>query len=178
MPREESEADEGADEGRVQRPELMSEVKGRWEAIERQVERTFEDLVLTEEDRPFSLGVRVEAGRYGQPRIRPFGHVARDLDTLREGWRSPELSINHEEQGVLRVRAAVPGVGKEDVHVQVGDHSVEISAESEDVRYHELYQTSSDLLPDSARARYRNGMLELTVHKRESTSGERDVEVE
>jgi HSP20 family protein len=95
-----------------------------------------------------------------------------------------------EDDNAYRVRAEIHGVKKEDVKVQVEGNRVTISCETrqekeekegERVICRELHQGSSyrsftvatDVDETKAEAKYENGMLELTLPKKEGTSARR-----
>lgn len=96
----------------------------------------------------------------------------------------PEIKIDvSEDDKVYRVKAEVPGVKKEDIHVTVEDNRVSISAEvkkekeekkGETVlrseRYYGMQSRSFTLMHDvdqgKAEAKYQEGILELTLPKR------------
>jgi HSP20 family protein len=95
-----------------------------------------------------------------------------------------------EDDKAYNVRAEIPGVKKEDVKVQVEGNRVTISCETrhekeekegERVICRELQQGSiyrsftltSEVDETKAEAKYENGMLELTLPKKEGTSARR-----
>jgi HSP20 family protein len=95
-----------------------------------------------------------------------------------------------ENDNAYTVKAEIPGVKKEDVKVQVEGNRVTISCETkqekeekegERVICRECHQGSSyrsftlasDVDETKAEAKYENGMLELTLPKKEGTSARR-----
>jgi HSP20 family protein len=89
-----------------------------------------------------------------------------------------------EDAAVYRVRAEIPGVTKEDIHVAVEGNTVSISAEvqrksetkkDETVLCRELYQgkvartftVMADVDESKAEAKYEYGILELTLPKKQ-----------
>jgi HSP20 family protein len=123
-------------------------------------------------------------------RFDPF----RDDDWLKDFWvrpfprmvdGAPEIRIDlSEDEKHYTVRAEIPGAKKEDIKVQVDGSRVTISAETrrdkeekkgEKVIYRECYEGSSyrsftldsDVDETKAEARYENGILELTLPKKE-----------
>jgi HSP20 family protein len=95
-----------------------------------------------------------------------------------------------EDDNAYKVRAEIPGVKKEDVKVQVEGNRITISCETkqekeekegERVICRELHQGSSyrsftlgtDVDETKAEAKYENGVLELTLPKKEGTSARR-----
>jgi len=94
----------------------------------------------------------------------------------------------------LQVVADMPGVRKEDIEINVTPERVEISAESsteterkeEEYTYRERGYASyrrvldlpADVLPDKAEASFKNGVLEVTLQKKEPTEVEKKTRVQ
>ena len=95
-----------------------------------------------------------------------------------------------EDDKAYKVRAEIPGVKKEDVKVQVEGNRVTISCETKQEKEEkegeraiarEIYQGSiyrsftlaSEVDETKAEAKYENGILELTLPKKEGTSARR-----
>jgi HSP20 family protein len=127
-------------------------------------------------------------------RLDPF----RDLEDvfriprMRALWQNlpeePQIKMDvSEDDKVYRVKAEIPGVKKEDVKVSIDGNQVSISAEvkkekeekkGEKVIRSERYYGSQfrgftlrhDIAQDKAEAKYEDGVLELTLPKKEATS--------
>ena len=94
----------------------------------------------------------------------------------------------------LQVVADMPGVRKEDIEINLTPERVEISAESsteterkeEEYAYRERGYASyrrvldlpADVLPDKAEASFKNGVLEVTLQKKEPTEVEKKTRVQ
>jgi HSP20 family molecular chaperone IbpA len=94
----------------------------------------------------------------------------------------------------LQVVADMPGVQKEDIEINLTPERVEISAESsteterkdEDYTYRErgyasyrrMLDLPADVLPDKAEASFNNGVLEVTLPKKEPTAVEKKTRVQ
>jgi HSP20 family molecular chaperone IbpA len=94
----------------------------------------------------------------------------------------------------LQVVADMPGVRKEDIEINLTPERVEISAESsteterkdEDYSYRErgyasyrrMLELPADVLPDKAEASFKNGVLEVTLPKKEPTEVETKTRVQ
>lgn len=102
------------------------------------------------------------------------------------------VKVDVEEQGnEYIVRAEIPGVKKEDINVQVEGNTISITGEvkhEKDVksnggkvlrseRYYgsvgRTFTVASDLDQAQAKAKYENGVLELTVPKKTGTAAKR-----
>ncbi|WON73352.1 Hsp20/alpha crystallin family protein [Nitrosospira sp. Is2] len=107
---------------------------------------------------------------------------------------APTIKVDiTEDDKAYKVRAEIPGVKKEDVKVQVEGNRVTISCETKQEKEEkeekegertiarEIYQGSSyrsftlasEVDETKAEAKYENGILELTLPKKEGTSARR-----
>ena len=125
---------------------------------------------------------------------RPFWAPFSDFDDLFEGFFSPR-SVSRSVEGALvpaidvtegdneyRIRAEIPGVKKEDLHVSVQDGVLTINAESkyedeekkegrvirQERRYGKFVRSmrlGKDVDSSNVKAEYKDGILELTLPK-------------
>lgn len=132
-------------------------------------------------------------------RFEPFGNLARfdpfgDIDdmfkgfTLRPVFRGMEaepqmkIDVSEEDKSYL-VKAEIPGVSKDDIHVSVEGNQVSISAEVKKEKeqkegkkiirseryYGNVYRSftlGQDVDQSAAKAKYADGVLELTLPKK------------
>lgn len=132
---------------------------------------------------PYVWGYSVKVGPDGKPEIKEFGNKP-DLDEKQEterveemqGARKPLVDVMEGEEEV-NVIAEMPGVDKEDIHVDATETDVEISAENEGRKYHETVELDAEVIPDSAEAKYNNGILEL-VFKRKQKEEKKKIDIE
>jgi HSP20 family protein len=107
---------------------------------------------------------------------------------LRNMPEEPQIRMDvSEDDKVFRVKAEIPGVRKEDIKVSIDGNDVSISAEvkkeSEEkkgetvIRSERFYGSHfrgftlhHDIDQSKAEAKYENGVLELTLPKKEATS--------
>lgn len=147
------------------------------------------------------------------PAYSPFGMMRRfaeDMDRFFEGFGfpsirrsgrwgwgtealfSPELEIL-ERDGKLIIRADLPGLNKEDVNVDISEHTLTIEGERK--REHEttergVYTSERSYghfrreipLPegvnaDTAKANFKNGTLEITLDAPETAKNQRRIEI-
>jgi HSP20 family protein len=113
--------------------------------------------------------------------------------TSRSMW-APELDI-YEDNGELKILADLPGLKKEDVQIEFRDGMLIIEGERRDVtedktngfrrterHYGKFYRTvmlPEGVNPDEAKARFKNGELEITLPAPKRPMGRRlDIEAE
>jgi HSP20 family protein len=144
------------------------------EEIER-LEREFEELAKTSQGRvigPYYYGVRITIGPDGIPRIEEFGNIRRTptgrpkiSETI-----EPLIDVIEEEDEVLVV-AELPGVDKDKIKVRATENKVIIKAENSKKYYKEV-ELPTKVDPTSAKASYRNGVLEIKLKKKKEAQEE------
>jgi HSP20 family protein len=108
-------------------------------------------------------GFSVRVGLGGKPIIEQFGNI-RDTAAGPQvaETREPLVDVLDEGKG-LRVIAELPGVEEKDIHLELKEDILELTAEKGDRKYHKEL-----LLPCRAslvRSSYRNGVLEIELVK-------------
>ena len=116
---------------------------------------------------PQVYGFSVQVGPEGIPHVERFGNVlpvGKDHD-LREPFAT---SIINEKDNEFNITAEMPGVNKEDIEVNATESEVVLKAESNGRKYYRSIAAPSPVDPDSAKAKYNNGVLEVTLRLKES----------
>ena len=82
-----------------------------------------------------------------------------------------------EENGTITITAELAGLDKDQVDIEVSSRTVTITAESErkNLNWNQTFGFEMD--PDSIKATMVNGILDLTIEKKEKTSAKK-VEIE
>ena len=112
-------------------------------------------------DGPFYYGYTMTIGPDGKPVVKEYGNVKPSLLPTSD-TREPFVDILvDEKQKVLKLVAEMPGVEKKDVKVVVNDKNVNIDAEHGEKKYHAKVPIQHKVDKDSAKASYKNGVLEL-----------------
>lgn len=147
-------------------------------------ERSLPDGSTIKEFGPFVYGYSVTIGPDGKPTIRQFGNVKPSgrlpfgpPKVELKGEREPLVDIIDEGDSV-RVVAEVPGVSKEDVKLDCTTDAMTISVDTERRKYHKKLTLPSDVDPDSAKASYINGILEVKLAKTKPAVKGRPIKVE
>jgi len=110
---------------------------------------------------PFYYGYTMTIGPDGKPVVKEYGNVKPGLLPTSD-TREPFVDILvDEKQKVLKLVAEMPGVEKKDVKVVVNDKIVNIDAEHGEKKYHANVSIQHKVDKDSAKATYKNGILEL-----------------
>jgi len=134
-------------------------------------ERVLPDGSRVEEWGPFVYGYSITIGPDGRPEIREFGNVKPG-----ERFGKPQIDIKEEREplvdimsmdGEIRVVAELPGVEKKDIKLQGTEKSLTISVDTPQRKYFKEVELPSRVDPAKAKSTYKNGVLEVTLQKRE-----------
>jgi len=129
---------------------------------------------------PFVYGYSMSIGPDGKPVIREFGNIrsAKGKAMLKgsevEEQREPLIDVTNGEK-IIQVVAEVPGVEKNDIKLNATEDTLVISVDAEKRKYYKEVDLPEKVNPKSAKASYRNGVLEVTFEKlkKEAPKGER-----
>jgi HSP20 family protein len=110
---------------------------------------------------PFYYGYTMTTGPDGKPVVKEYGNVKPGL-SLSSNTREPIVdAIVDEKEKLVKLVAEMPGVEKTDVKILVQDKIVDISAEHGEKKYHVKVPIKHKVDENSAKASYKNGILEL-----------------
>ncbi len=146
--------------------------KGFFDEFERQFEEMNElmsRVIQSTGKEPLVYGFSLQVGPDGIPHIERFGNVTpMDVSAgVNAGVREPfTSSMIDKENNELRITAEMPGIQKEEIQVSATEDEVTINADSER-KYNKKLKTACPVDPDSAKAKYNNGILEVTFKLKE-----------
>ena len=146
------------------------------ERIMRDFEEMFRRFEKEGEIRPIIRGFSIRIGPDGKPEIKEFGTKPEIREKGIEE-RKPLIDIIETDDEV-QVIAEMPGVNKEDIDLNATEKSLEIKAEGENRRYHEVVELPCEVIPDSAKARYNNGVLEVIFKKKHPEKKGKKIKIE
>lgn len=162
--------------------DIFEEFFGReFEIFDEIFERMMRDLdeffraASSGEVRPFIRGFSIRIGPDGKPEIKEFGTKPKIAEGIEE--RKPLIDVIETDDEV-QVIAEMPGVRKEDIDLNATEKSLEIRAEGENRRYHEIVDLPCEVIPESAKARYNNGVLEVVFKKKYPEKKGKKIKVE
>ncbi|TGC11462.1 archaeal heat shock protein Hsp20 [Methanolobus halotolerans] len=118
---------------------------------------------------PFFYAFAISKRPGEEPEIREFGNIPDyedDVDSERQQvrieQRSPLIDI-FEIDDMIHVIAELPGIDKSDIEVSATESSMELRASNEEQKYCENIELPVTVDPDTAKANYRNGVLEVIL---------------
>jgi HSP20 family protein len=120
-----------------------------------------------EPGKPFVYGFSVRIGPDGKPHIQEFGNTPAAVRAHTDE-RKPIVDV-FETDDEVQVIAEMPGVEKEDIELNATETTLEIRAKGETRQYSELVDLPAEVDPDSSKASYKNGVLEVILKKKEPT---------
>lgn len=110
---------------------------------------------------PYYYGYSMTVGPDGKPVVKEYGNVKPGLLSSSDSREPLVDTILNEKEKMVKLVAEMPGVEKSDVKILVQGKSVDISAEHGDKKYHVNVPIKFKVDENSAKATYKNGILEL-----------------
>ncbi|HUI23045.1 MAG TPA: hypothetical protein VLY82_01475 [Nitrososphaerales archaeon] len=156
--------------------DLLDELDDYFEDVEREIQEVVKRSIDSAKlGTPFVAGFSLNVGPEGKPSIQVFG----DSPIRHDGFRSPinEQTVDVKD-GVLRVILEMPGVEKQDINVDATEDRAVVTAERGEKKYRADLGLKAPVRPDSGKAEYNNGMLEISFSlKDKANKGFRRVNV-
>ena len=110
---------------------------------------------------PYYYGYTMTVGPDGKPIVKEYGNAKPELVSA-PNTREPIVdTIVDEKEKLVKLVAEMPGVDKSDLKVVVQDKSVSLSAEHGEKKYQVNVPIQHKVDENSAKASYKNGILEL-----------------
>jgi HSP20 family protein len=128
---------------------------------------------------PYYYGYTMTVGPDGKPIVKEYGNAKPGLVSA-SNTREPIIdTIVDEKEKLVKLVAEMPGVEKSDVKILVQGKSVNVSAEHGEKKYHVDVPIQYKVDENSAKASYKNGILELVFKLAEDEKPKsKTVEVE
>lgn len=149
--------------------DVMDEMEKYFEDLEKELEDTLKNSIFGGEGftKPFIAGFAFNMGPEGKPSVQVFGNSP----VRGDGFRSPiNEQLVDEKNGILRLILEMPGVEKQDIKVEATEDSAVVTAENAEKRYRAEVELKAAVKPDSGKAEYKNGMLEISFSLKDKTN--------
>jgi HSP20 family protein len=147
---------------------IFEEMLREMEEMEEQGERT---------SGPVFYGFSMSQRPGEEPEVREFGNVHAAKGQFEIGERKPLIDV-FENEKTVQVVAEMPGIEKDDVELSIEGRELDIHAQREERKYHETVELPADVDIDSAKATYKNGVLEITLNKVKKSKSRKKINVE
>jgi len=141
--------------------DVLDEIDAYFDNFEKEIEDAVKNSIFSSErtGKPFIAGFSFNLGPEGKPSLQTFG----TNPITGDGFRSPiNEQVVDEKSGVLRLLLEMPGVEKEDIQVDATEDRAVITAETSNKKYRAELGLRAPVRPDSGKAEYKNGMLEIS----------------
>ncbi|MDH3278255.1 MAG: Hsp20/alpha crystallin family protein [Nitrosopumilus sp.] len=128
---------------------------------------------------PYYYGYEMTVGPDGRPHLREWGNT-RPSNAIEES-DARQIYVDqtlNEKENTLTLVTEMPGIEKADIKVNIEDNTVSIFAERESRKYRATVPLKNIVDENSAKAKYTNGILELSFALAEKKSRAKTVKVE
>jgi HSP20 family protein len=150
-------------------------------------EKKLSDGSTVREMGPFVYGYSMTVGPDGKPVIREFGNVKPSLNPTPFGPAKPRLEVKEEreplvdtvvDQDTVKVVAELPGVERSEINLEGTENSLTISVSNHDRRYYKELELPAEVDPNSSRANYKNGVLEVVLSRRKPVKKGKSINIQ
>ncbi|MBI4399933.1 Hsp20/alpha crystallin family protein [Candidatus Micrarchaeota archaeon] len=150
------------------------------EEMERMMGDAFKITGETEksmENKPFVYGFSMRIGPDGKPVVQEFGNIKPKLKGA-EDEIEPLIDVI-EEKEIVTIIAEVPGINKEEISLKATEETLSIRVDNAGRKYNKIVKLPVKVKPETAKANYKNGVLEVKLEKIEKKSdSEHKIKVE
>jgi len=143
-----------------------------FEELEREIPRSLirekrTDRGYIREIGPIVYGYSITIGPDGKPIVREFGNIrpGRGPEIVEVSEAREPLVDVFEEEDVVKVVAEVPGVEKDDINLNATERKLVIKVDTPQRKYYKEVDLPAEVDPQSAKATYKNGVLEVVLKK-------------
>ncbi|MEM3030594.1 MAG: archaeal heat shock protein Hsp20 [Candidatus Micrarchaeia archaeon] len=130
---------------------------------------------------PFVYGFSMRVGPDGKPQFQEFGNVKPMIRAVAGGEGAPgemePLVDVIQEKEVVTVIAELPGVAKEDIHLKATEDKLSIKVDTPERKYSKTVHLPVKVKPETAKASYKNGVLDVKIQRREPGKEEKGSEI-
>lgn len=175
-------------------PAFFAEFEKEFARMQGMINKVMEDAMKHAQSprrgEPFVYGFSMRVGKDGVPHIQPFGSAvapgapslgapvnAASAPSVQEAAREPLTDVLEGDKEIA-VTVELPGVEKGDVQLHVAEAVVTVRVEK-GRRYHKAIELPAKVVPSSAKATFKNGILDVTLQrKQERTDPGQRVNIE
>lgn len=139
------------------------------EDMQRMTEELMKMLTNAQPGKPVMHGFKVQFGPDGKPRIEDFGNKSiksPDGNPVISEEREPLTDIIEGDNDVA-VTIEMPGIEKKDIDLNITKDALEINVDAADRKYHKRLDLPCDVIPNTTKATYKNGVLDVVIKRKE-----------
>jgi len=148
------------------------------EGFEQLMDQMLRDLHEGRQPKPFIYGFSMTQHPGEAPEMREFGNIQPfGRNVKMEDERKPLIDVMETTEEV-HVIAEMPGVDRTDVQLDTTESRLDIKAQNEFRKYSESVELPVKVDPHSAKATYRNGVLEVRLKRVQPEEEKSHISVE
>ncbi|PVX23587.1 MAG: heat-shock protein Hsp20 [Candidatus Bathyarchaeum sp.] len=149
--------------------DIYDELEKLGDMIDETMQKAFDNAPENAAGRPNRVqGFSIKFGADGKPRIREVGGRQSLHDETEISDDLEPLVDLIEEGNLLVVLVALSGVSKDDIDLRVTENCLTVSVDTVEFEWYDEFKLPTRVKPKSARATYKNGVLEVRLEKLES----------
>jgi HSP20 family protein len=140
------------------------------EDIRRMTEEMMKMFSNAQPGRPVVHGFKIHIGPDGKPRVEDFGNrpiKSPEGEPLISEEREPLTDIIEGDNDVA-ITVEIPGVEKNDIDLNVENDILEIKVDTPNRKYHKRLDLPCDVIPNTTKATYKNGVLDVVIKRKET----------
>ncbi len=150
-------------------------------------ERKLPDGGTVREMGPFVYGYSFSMGPDGKPVIREFGNVKPSLKGGPSGAVKPRFDVKEDREPLVdtivnpdtvKVVAELPGVEKPDIALECDGQKLTLKVDTDKRRYYKELELPVEVDPDTSKASYKNGVLELLLTRKKTGSKAKQIAID
>lgn len=155
---------------------IWEDLFGEFDSFNKRFERLFSDLISGDGDIK-TYGYTMFQGPDGVPHVHEYGNAVGEHALVSNNIREPLTDISVEGDKI-RVIAELPGVQKNDIQLEGKKNALTISVDTETRMFKKTLSLPYDVDPDTAKAEYNNGILEVTFAALDSKPDVKRISIE
>jgi HSP20 family protein len=150
-------------------------------------ERKLPDGGTVREMGPFVYGYSFSMGHDGKPIVREFGNVKPSFKGGPFGTAKPSLGVKEEREPLVdamvqsdtvKVVAELPGVEKSDIALECDGRNLVLKVDTDKRRYYKSLELPVEVDPDTSKASYKNGVLELVLTRKSPGNKPKQIKID
>ncbi len=150
-------------------------------------EKRLPDGSIVREAGPFVYGYSMTMGPDGKPMIREFGNLKPSMKPTPLGFSKPSLEPKQEREPLVdtviedknvKIVAELPGVERSDINLEATEKSLTITVDTDQRKYYKQLDLPADVDPDSSKASFKNGVLEVVFTRAKPRKKGKEIKIE
>ena len=127
----------------------------------------------------YVYGFNMHAGPDGKPVFEEFGDVPTPSsnDSVSSIGREPLIEVIPSDE-FITVIAELPGVEKTDIDLKADERNLIISVDTESRKYFKNVNMKTAVDPDSIKAQYKNGILEVKIKPKDEVPKRKSIHID